>query len=664
MNFLADWNSLKSRILLVIILITLAIFCLYYLLPPKNHCVYAGKVSLGEATGSAQVISLDGQWEFYWAKLLTPEDFAASRVPPPELVSVPDNWQKHAHDNLHSRRGFATYRVIISGLTPQRHYGLIKKNIRVASRMYINGELALEDGIVADNKTDAVMGNSPQVVFFQSDDSSAEIIIQVSNFRYYSGGIVEAIRFGPGNEVFQEHNRKTIFEAIVFAMLLSIGLLHIVLAFLIPGYYKKEPAVLYLPVTVVMLAIINGTLSQRVIKLLFPHLSTELLIRIEYIAVGLLLIAMFGAINLMDERLLPKKISRALLVIFGIFTIGVMFVPLNYPLMWISFTLYTSAVLFLVFLWVLGQYLFNCNLRISSGEHVFLIAVLYIINIYNIDLLIFTIGFKDDMNLALISAVFFGVAWLLLMVYRYNLAYGKNLELSGLLQENCNSLELVSEMAKRSEMAFLQAQIKPHFLFNALSSIIGLLPGDPTRAKGLLQNLAAYLKRLFAVDLSVENITLASELETIYAYVNIELERFAQRLTVEFAIDETALTAKLLPLLVQPLVENGIQHGALKREGQGIVRLTIRNESDGLFILVEDNGPGFSPRVMAALASCDAPADKSASAGIGVVNIKHRLRLYYNELLHIETGETGGAKICFKIPYVEGARNVTVSDCR
>ncbi len=598
------------------------------------------------------VIPLNGEWEFYWNQLLTPEDFLESRLPKPAYMKVPGIWTRDIAGVAYKEKGRGTYRLILKNIEPNVQYGLKKQNIRVASRIYVNGEHLSEDGHPSDDETGEEMGNFPQMVYFEPKGSSAEVIIQVSNFKYYSGGIVEPIRFGLLEDISKENNRKVVFEAMTIALVIGIGFMYVILAFLIPGFRKKEPAVIVFPVMIIMFAIVNGALSERIIKIVFRNISTELLIRIEYVAACILFVVLVGFVNLMEERLLPKALRNLIVFIYSLYAVAIIFTPMKNFGIWISFTYITFVVLAGMLLWVLFLYIFDKPLKIGTEAHSFLLVLLFITNIYNVDLGVFTFGYKADMNLAILATALYAMIWFYFVAYRYDEADKKNEELSVLLIENYYNLEKASYHARRSEMAFLQAQIKPHFLFNSLSAIIGLCHTDSKRAAHLLTHLSDYLKSSFDVDMSSEYIHIESELNIIYSYVSIEKERFGERLNVWFNVDPDLTSYRIIPLLIQPLVENALRHGILKREDGGTVGLSIQKANNNIVIIVEDNGPGFSKRARE-LMDGSRSESMNGQSGVGIRNVKDRLRYFYNEELHIEEKTGEGVKVWFKVPIIE-----------
>ncbi|WP_419889703.1 histidine kinase [Paenibacillus xylanexedens] len=205
--------------------------------------------------------------------------------------------------------------------------------------------------------------------------------------------------------------------------------------------------------------------------------------------------------------------------------------------------------------------------------------------------------------------------------------------------------QLVKEAAN-NEMAFLRSQIKPHFLYNALGTIMSLCFTDGPRAGELLGSFSRYLRILFHLDNSEELIPLSKEMELIQAYVEIEQERFGSRLQVQLEVDSSLYSCKVMPLLIEPLVENAIRHGVSKKIDGGTVRLFIRRCEDSIQVVVEDDGVGMSGEQVAFLLS-----RSHTEQGIGLQNVQRRLKLMNGQAPVIESEHGQGTKVTIEFPY-------------
>ena len=191
-------------------------------------------------------------------------------------------------------------------------------------------------------------------------------------------------------------------------------------------------------------------------------------------------------------------------------------------------------------------------------------------------------------------------------------------------------------LAARAELARLQAQIEPHFLFNTLSNVVGLIDTDPAAARAMLLDLTALLRTALARSRRTD-VALAEELELLRAYLGIMARRMGQRLAWRIDAADDVLAARLPPLLVQPLVENAIRHGLEPKPAGGSLAIRCRRAAAAVEIEVEDSGQGFA----------DAPA-----AGVGLANVRDRLAACYGPAasLALETNAAGGVTARLRIP--------------
>ncbi len=430
----------KTKLMTLGFLLLISIFiALYYGSIKHTSYVSEGVIDVGPYLNNGEVIALDGMWSFYPDELLEPSDFRNEGQSGTNSLQVPLAWGKA--ENAKSR-GCGTYRLVLNNLEPNKQYGLIKKNIRIASKIFIDGRLLFQDGVPAVNEHGETMGNMPGIIGFESMDSTAEIIIQTSNFKYYSGGIVESIRLGSIADAEQECRENIIFDTMILTIITVIGVLLTILVVFFREFRKEEPEGYYLPITVLSFGIVNGALGERVIKLIVPGISTELLIRIEYVAVSLMLISLFLIIHVMDKRLLPKIGVYVLSLVYGVFLIAAIFSPMRYHLLWTLVSAATILVLPLLLVWVVYQFVAGRNLAIDVNEHAMLIGVLYFMNVYNLDVLLFTMGLKDNMKLAFLSSVFYGFIWFVLIAVRVNATNRKLIETEQELKMTNDELEV------------------------------------------------------------------------------------------------------------------------------------------------------------------------------------------------------------------------------
>ena len=208
--------------------------------------------------------------------------------------------------------------------------------------------------------------------------------------------------------------------------------------------------------------------------------------------------------------------------------------------------------------------------------------------------------------------------------------------------ENLIIMKNSMDQAMATETAFLQAQIKPHFLFNTLNTISSFCDTDPDRASSLIDDFAKYLRQSFDFKSTELSVPIEREMQLVNSFVEIQKARFTDR--IHFAVtDYSAGHFTLPPLCIQPLVENAIIHGLKKKESVEVA-LTITENADGVVITVKDDGPGIPSDKL------DGILLKSDMKGIGLWNIDTRLKKLVGTGLKISSTENEGTTITFKIP--------------
>ncbi len=200
------------------------------------------------------------------------------------------------------------------------------------------------------------------------------------------------------------------------------------------------------------------------------------------------------------------------------------------------------------------------------------------------------------------------------------------------------------ENAQSHEIAFLHAQIKPHFLYNTLNIIISLCRIDVEKARDLLLDLANFLRHTFDFHKDQTLVSIKDELEYVQAYVRIEQARFMNKLNVVYELDQTS-QLRIPPLILQPLVENAIIHGVRKKNTVGKIIVKVKKEEDYFRIEVEDDGSGMTKEQINHIFR----KKWSKGMGVGLKNIDSRLEKLYGEGLKIESSVGKGTKVYLKI---------------
>ncbi|MBL7995379.1 histidine kinase [bacterium] len=183
--------------------------------------------------------------------------------------------------------------------------------------------------------------------------------------------------------------------------------------------------------------------------------------------------------------------------------------------------------------------------------------------------------------------------------------------------------QTAKEMAMKSELKALQAQVNPHFLFNTLNSISSLIPTDPGKADYMIQKLADIFRYVLVAS-EKETVTLQEEMHFIDSYLEIEKVRFDEKLRIEHRIDPETLMEQLPSLILQPIVENALKHGISKNIDGGTLTLSTVAENGRWRIVIEDDGDENNIKIT------------SDGLGIGLKNVNERIKKTYGEDFGVE----------------------------
>ncbi|MFN8670136.1 MAG: histidine kinase [Gemmatimonadaceae bacterium] len=206
---------------------------------------------------------------------------------------------------------------------------------------------------------------------------------------------------------------------------------------------------------------------------------------------------------------------------------------------------------------------------------------------------------------------------------------------------------LLEAQLSRAQLQYLELQLQPHFLFNALNAISELAHESPDAAERMLRRLHA----LLAISLERsgrDEVTLEEELAALEPYLDIQRTRFSDWLQVEVEVAPEWRRALVPHLILQPLVENAIRHGLSVRQGPGHVRVAATRVGERLVLRVEDDGVG--------LRQAQRARDPNRHEGIGLRNASERLRQLYGgaHRFELREGERGGVVVELELPYRDG----------
>lgn len=223
-----------------------------------------------------------------------------------------------------------------------------------------------------------------------------------------------------------------------------------------------------------------------------------------------------------------------------------------------------------------------------------------------------------------------------LLVYCAVLAAGFAREYFLRDQERYREAAALRAQLAEARLDALRAQINPHFLFNTLNAIAALVERDPAGVRRMIARLGELLRHTID-SRGGATVPLRQEIEFLSRYVEIMEIRFQGRLRVEMHVDPATLDIRVPSLILQPIMENALEHGASRAVGEGVIAISAQRRGDRLTVSVRDNGPGV--RV-------------EGAAGVGLANTRARLEQIYGPraLLTLESAPEGGANATLTFP--------------
>lgn len=276
-----------------------------------NFQIQQGVLDLLEQSLDDQVLKLEGEWEFYWGELLTPEDFSEQTAHKKEWIHAPAVWSmaNYSGTKTLSNEGFGTYRLIIkiNEKNQKKSLSFYVPSVASAFQLFVDGELLVNNGVVGKVRNSMEPKSYSQVVSFTPQANEIEVVMQVSNFYSRKGGMWAPIKFGSSQEISKLRELNLIREVIIASSLFAIGLYHISL-----WLFRATTALpLFLGVLCLEISLRTVLVGEVLLVYLFPTLSWELSVKIEYLTIyfGIMIVFVFLAF------LFPKEINRKIVYI-------------------------------------------------------------------------------------------------------------------------------------------------------------------------------------------------------------------------------------------------------------------------------------------------------------------------------------------------------------
>ncbi|MEN6391247.1 MAG: histidine kinase, partial [Syntrophomonas sp.] len=563
----------------------------------------------GRGPDQIGAFNLIGQWEFYWDRTINAQEMRSGQEQF-ILVEAPGQWTDLAMDGRGLPAfGKATYRVHVVAATVGERLAVRIQNQACAYRLYMDERLLAANGDFGDTADAPISGYRPQFAEFICEKGDFDLILQVSNHAYAVGGMWEPIRFGSIDAITRGNNA---IKAVDYTTIGGLLIMCFVLALMFIIVRKEKEMLILCGIGFCVLLNLSEN-GDAFVSYLWPGMPIAGFGWIDYLSQGWIQFFLLYFLYAVYPSLVKRWLVRILLVYSFCMTAFVLLAPFEVA----ASTYQIMTVILLLILLINVVYTARAALAGSTGGRSLLAAMA---------LILFTMLY-DALSADLSLAVYFMNSWALcftvLFLVQFTIVARRYRE------------------AQRIEMGLLKSQIRPHFVHNALATIISISRKDSERSRELLMDFSSYLRGCYDYE-GDDLIPLEEEFDFVRAYVALEQARFGEKLKVEYQIEVNDILVP--PLILQPLVENAFIHGLREKEEGGIVTVYVRRRSGGIIRLgVRDDGVGIKPE----------RSINEERRGIGTANINRRLaRLYHTRLVYI-VPEGGGCEVYMEIPIME-----------
>lgn len=271
--------------------------------------------------------------------------------------------------------------------------------------------------------------------------------------------------------------------------------------------------------------------------------------------------------------------------------------------------------------------------------HLVTAALITLLNIFLFSALVQLLGLEErpDLFFDLVMARYRNSFAVMLAVYCVTVTVYYTLEYYRAYRRRELAASQLETQLVQARLDLLRMQLHPHFLFNTLHGISALMAKDVPTARKMITQLSDLLRITLEND-SAQEIPLSEELDFLHRYIELQKMRFQERLLVELEIEPGTESILVPRLMLQPLVENAIQHGVSRHAKIGVIRIAAYLKEKGMRLTVEDNGSGIG--------------EGPLREGVGLSNTRERIeRLYGNEgSFAIENGADGGSIVTIDLP--------------
>lgn len=588
----------------------------------------------GQSLSQKGSVYLSGEWAFYYKQFIDPH---AGDITPDGYINVPKLWNSFVYEGKTiGAEAYGTYRLKVKLSRKEEIMGLKLPSMSSCYKLYVNGKFITQNGEPADSKIAEVPQWKPQIAFFSPDSQDLDIIVHVSNFHHVKGGMWGNILMGNQKDIIKYRDLSLMRSYLLFGILALVAIFMLSLSLV-----EKNFPCLYLGLFSLSSALREITVREVAIWNIVGDISFTVLPRLEYMTVPLFLLFYTLFIHRLYSQESVKIIYHTLLFASVFSIMLILFTDLSFFGRLVRFNMLNSLSVFLYS----GFVATRSYLKGYPGSGAVLIGVI-ILSLAMIN---------DSLYIEKIST-YYGIAHI------YTIAFSIFL-ISQLyvVFANISDNYTRARQTLEAQLLLLHSQIKPHFLFNILNTVVNSIDGTPSKSKLILQELGNYLRSKYKYSFNPKTafVPLEEELDVIRSFVFLANTRLDDKITLNIDIEDTYLGYAIPEYILQPVVENSIKHGL--DDGELKIYISAYEKGSDLIIKVRDDGSGMSKIALYNLFE-DRPVYEDdvkgpGDIGIGLKNVRMRMKLYYNRDIEINSVKGRGTEVVFTIPLIKEVTN-------
>lgn len=608
------------------------------------------------------LVDLDGEWEFYENELLSPSEIQQSSNKKSTYLSVPGTWKGKVIEGGMDRKGAGTYRLKVWVKDSEEILGLKIRSIRMSQKLFINGRQEGEVGFPSTDSESFKPGNTPYTVFFHSNAKEIEIVIQVSNYNFVTGGIVNSIPLGAHADITQMNSIQIGTDIGIILILGMFGAYH--LSFYFVG--RREKAYLLSGLYLLILSLNNSLYGEKVFQQLLPNFPFEQTYKMLEISqfIGSIIIIMFYCS--VESRLMSRKKMRIVLSPFVLYLISVLVLPYGVHIrVKYLFVTYLGIVMLTIIVRMIYLYVRSQSQTTDRKELFLFIGGAISLLIFFLDVSLYSENMLRTDLVGKCGVIGFIVFFNIMLAVRFSNTYDKTETLSRQL--------LISNQLKDEFLMNTSHEIKTplHGIMNMTSFLLEdgednlypiqkqnlwLIKDTSTKLSMLIQDLidVSLLKHgELRLQQTVVDLRVASQI--VFDVLQFELAGKSVRLDNQVDSDVWVLAddSRLRQVMYN------LVHNAIKHTNKGFIKIKAYVEGNTVSVTVEDSGTGISPDMHTAIfeyfEQVDKPLPQDGYTGMGVgLYISRKLIERMGGEIRVDWSEVGqGTRMIFTLPKIE-----------